>query len=62
MVGSWSFALAKPSLSDDIAYAFARALDQAQETTSRNTFAAAPSAALIHPGVIRYLKEVGVAR
>lgn len=70
-VGSWSFVLAKPSLSDDTAYALARALDkghaafvkrldQASETTPRNTFAAAPKPELIHPGVMRYLKEIGV--
>jgi hypothetical protein len=70
-VGSWSFVLAKPALSDDIAYAlaraldkghaaFARRLDQATETTPQNTAAAAPSAALIHPGVRKYLKEIGL--
>ncbi len=70
-VGSWSFVLARPTLSDDIAYALARAidkghaalvkrLDQGVETTPANTAAAAPSAALIHPGVRKYLKEIGL--
>lgn len=70
-VGSWSYVLARPTLSDDIAYALARAidkghaalvkrLDQGAETTPANTAAAAPSAALIHPGVWKYLKENGL--
>ncbi|MFN3656452.1 MAG: TAXI family TRAP transporter solute-binding subunit [Pseudolabrys sp.] len=69
-VGSWSFVLARPTLPDETAYALARALDrghaafvkrlaQAAETTPANTAAAAPSAALIHPGVRRYLREIG---
>jgi len=70
-VGSWSFVLARPMLSDDIAYALARALDkghaafakrlaQAAETTPQNTAAAAPRAELIHPGVRKYLREIGI--
>src|SRR5207247_1767319 len=72
-VGSWSFILARPTLSDDIAYRLARALDraedalgkklpQARETTAANTLAAAPSLDLIHPGVLRYLREIGLAK
>jgi hypothetical protein len=72
-VGSWSFVLAKPELPDDVAYRLARAihwaeaplaarLPQARETTMANTAAAAPSAALIHPGVRKYLKEIGVEK
>jgi len=72
-VGSWSFILARPDLPDDVTYRFARALHrgeaalarrlpQAQETTAANTLAAAPRADLIHPGVLRYLREIGVAR
>ena len=71
-VGSWSFVLARPTLSDDIAYSLARALDkghaafakrlaQAAETTPRNTAAAAPRVELIHPGVRKYLKEIGIS-
>lgn len=69
-VGSWSFILSRGDLPDDIAYRLARALhqgegalaaklDQAKETTAANTTAAAPDPALIHPGVARYLLEVG---
>jgi TRAP transporter TAXI family solute receptor len=70
-VGSWSFVLARPSLPDVTAYALARALDkghaafvqrlaQARETTPANTAAAAPRPALIHLGVQRYLREIGL--
>ena len=71
-VGSWSFVLARPSLPDDVAYRLARALHrgeatiarrlpQAAETTAANT-AAAARAELIHPGVLRYLREIGLLR
>jgi hypothetical protein len=70
-VGSWSFVLARPTLADDTAYALAGALDkghaafvkrlaQAGETTPQNTAAAAPWPELIHPGVRKYLKEIGL--
>jgi TRAP transporter TAXI family solute receptor len=69
-VGSWSFIMARPSLSEDVAYRLARALHlgaaalaarlpQARETTAANTVASAPRADLIHAGVQRYLKEMG---
>jgi TRAP transporter TAXI family solute receptor len=72
-VGSWGFILARPTLDDDVAYRLARALHraedalgkrlkQARETTATNTVAAAPSLELIHPGVLRYLREAGVVR
>lgn len=72
-VGSWSFILASPALPDDVAYRLARALHrgevqlarrlpQASETTAANTAAAAPSPELIHPGVLRYLREIGLIR
>jgi len=72
-VGSWSFVLARPDLPDDVAYrlasalhrgeaALARRLPQAEETTAANTLGAAPRVDLIHPGVLRYLREVGIAR
>ena len=72
-VGSWSFILARPTLSDDIAYRLARALHrgeaaiakrlpQARETTAANTAAAAPRRDLIHPGVAKYLKEIGLLK
>jgi TRAP transporter TAXI family solute receptor len=70
-VGSWSFILARPDLPDAVGYRLAKALhrgagqlgeklEQARETTAANTAAAAPDLALIHPGVARYLKEIGV--
>jgi TRAP transporter TAXI family solute receptor len=72
-LGSWSFILAREDLPDDVAYRLARSLHgaestfckklaQACETTAANTIAAAPSPELIHPGVLRYLREIGVAK
>src|SRR5881628_3097608 len=72
-VGSWSFVLARPDLPDGVVHRLARALHrgeaalagrlpQARETTAANTLAAAPRTDRIHPGVLRYLREVGVAR
>jgi TRAP transporter TAXI family solute receptor len=72
-VGSWSFILARPNLDEDVAYRWARALDravgalgrnlaQARETTAANTAAAAPALNFIHPGALRYLREIGLAR
>jgi TRAP transporter TAXI family solute receptor len=70
-VGSWSFVLARSALPDDLGYKIARALhkgersiakrlEQARETTAANTVAAAPKRELIHPGVRRYLREIGL--
>jgi TRAP transporter TAXI family solute receptor len=70
-VGSWSVILARPGLSEDAAYRFARALHlaqpalgqrlvQAQATTVDNTMAAAPRLEMLHPGVARYLRELGL--
>jgi TRAP-type uncharacterized transport system substrate-binding protein len=64
--------MARPTLDDDVAYRLARALHraearlgaalaQARETTAANTAAAAPPDHL-HPGVLRYLREIGAAR
>ncbi|MFL6802554.1 MAG: TAXI family TRAP transporter solute-binding subunit [Xanthobacteraceae bacterium] len=72
-VGSFSFILARPTLADETAYRIARALhrgeaalvaklDQARETTPANTAAAAPRPELIHPGTLRYLREMGIVR
>ena len=72
-VGSWSFIMARPTLSDDTAYRLARALHrgqaalaarlpQAADTTAENTVASAPRPELIHPGVRRYLGEIGLLR
>jgi TRAP transporter TAXI family solute receptor len=72
-VGSWSYVLSNSDLKEETAYLLARAvhraegplaarLDQARETTMANTLAAAPRADLLHPGVMRYLKEAGISR
>ena len=72
-VGSWAFVLARPTLPDDVAYRLVRALHrgeavlgarlaQARESTLANTVAAAPRVDLIHPGVQRYLREIGLLR
>jgi TRAP transporter TAXI family solute receptor len=72
-LGSWSFILARENLPDDVAYRLARTLHgvespfcrklaQACETTAANTVAAAPSLELIHPGVLKYFREIGVVK
>jgi uncharacterized protein len=72
-VGSWSFVLARETLPDDVAYRLARTLHgieaalcgklaQACETTAANTVAAAPRVELIHPGVLKYFREIGVVK
>ena len=72
-VGSWSFVLARENLPDDLAYrlaktlhgveaAFCKKLPQACETTAASTAAAAPNVELIHPGVLKYFREIGVVK
>ena len=72
-VGSWSFVLTRENLPDDVAYRLAktlhgaeaelcRKLPQACETTAANTVAAAIKPDLIHPGVMKYFREIGVAK
>jgi uncharacterized protein len=72
-VGSWSFILVRESLPDDVAYrlartlhgtegAFCQKLAQACETTAANTVAAAPNPKLIHPGVLKYFREIGLMK
>jgi uncharacterized protein len=72
-LGSWSFVLARENLPDDVAYRLAKSLHgaesplckklpQACETTAANTVAAAPSPDLIHPGVLRYFREIGAVK
>jgi TRAP transporter TAXI family solute receptor len=72
-VGSWSFIMTRRDLPDEVAYRLARALHrgeralgerlaQARETTAANTAGAAPRPDLIHPGVRRYLAELGLVR
>jgi hypothetical protein len=70
-VGSWSYVLANKELKEETAFLLARAihwaeaplaarLEQARETTMANTVAAAPRRELIHPGVLKYLREAGI--
>lgn len=70
-VGSWPFVLARADLPDDVAYKIARALHRSEagavpaplkESTLANTIAAAPRQDLIHPGVLRYMREVALIR
>jgi uncharacterized protein len=42
--------------------ALCKKLRQACETSAVNTAAAAPSVGLIHPGVLKYFREVGVVK
>ncbi|HXY70845.1 MAG TPA: TAXI family TRAP transporter solute-binding subunit [Gemmatimonadales bacterium] len=70
-VGSWSFIMTRPTLGDDVGYRLVRALHrgeaslggrlaQARETTAANTAAAVGRRELLHPGVRRYLAELGL--
>ena len=70
-MGSWSFVLARPSLPDDIAYKLARALHKGEAAIARRLAQAqrddggqygrgCPKRELIHPGVLRYLTEIGL--
>ena len=72
-LGSWSFVLTRNDLPDDVAYrlaktlhgvegTFCKKLPQACETTASNTVAAAPKVELIHPGVAKYFREIGVMK
>ena len=72
-LGSWSLVLARPSLPDEVAYRIARALHkgksaiaarhaQGSESTLANTLAAVPREDLIHPGVLRYMREAGILK
>jgi uncharacterized protein len=72
-VGSWSFILTRENLPDEVAYRLARSLHgiestlckklaQACETTAANTIAAAPNSELIHPGVLRYFRQIGMVK
>ena len=70
-VASYSFLLARADLPDDVAYRLAKALHQghgvlagrlkqARETTPENTILAAPTPEHIHPGVRKYMDEIGL--
>ena len=70
-VGAWSYVLTNDALPEETGYRLARAihkgegafaarLEQARETTMANTLGAAPRRELIHPGVLKYLREAGI--
>ncbi len=72
-LGSWSFILTRTNLPDDVAYRLAKSLHSAEsplckklaqacETTAANTVTAAPNIELIHPGVLNYFREIGLAK
>ena len=72
-VGSWSYVFCSEKLDAETGYVLARAihraekplaarLEQARETTLANTAAAAPRPDLIHPGVLKYMRETGIGR
>jgi uncharacterized protein len=65
--------VARDTLPEDVAYRLARTLHgaeaalckqlaQACETTAVNTVAAAPRTELIHPGVLKYFREIGLVK
>jgi TRAP transporter TAXI family solute receptor len=68
-VGSWSFVLVRPGLDAGVVARLAKALHQAEaapsaqlaETTTRNTLAAFPDPALLHPGVRAYYRQAGLS-
>ena len=70
-VGLWALILVRPSLDDNLVYRLTRAmhkgegklakrLPQGRYTTIANTIAEVPRADLIHPGAVRYMREIGV--
>ena len=67
-VGSWSFVLARPDLDSALVMRLAQALHRAEavpspqlaETTAKNTLAAA-TPAMLHPGVLAYYRQAGLA-
>ena len=72
-VGSWSFVFARADLPDEAAYRVARALHrgedkfagrlaQARESKAVNTFEAVADHSMLHPGVLRYLRDARIAK
>jgi TRAP transporter TAXI family solute receptor len=67
-VGSWSFVMVRPGLDNDVVTRLAKALHQAEakppaqlaETTAKNTLAAA-APSMLHPGVLAYYRQAGLA-
>ena len=65
--------MARPTLREDVVYRLSRALHlgepalrarlaPAHETTAANTVAAAPRLDVIHPGALRYFREIDLVR
>ena len=72
-VGSWSFVFARTDLPEGTAYRLAKALHRAEpalrkhlaaanESTAVNTWNGVANPSILHPGVVRYLKDAGIAR
>jgi uncharacterized protein len=69
-VGSWSFVMARSDLDAAIVARLAKALHQAEakpspqlaETTAKNTLAAITDPSVLHPGVLAYYRQAGLAR
>lgn len=72
-LGLWSFILVRPDLSEETVYELAKTLHrsetmlakrlpQGRYSTLSNTAKEAPNRELIHRGVLRYMKERGLAR
>lgn len=69
-VGSWSFVMARPGLDEAITFRLAKALHAAEkspseklsESTAANTLAAVPDRKLLHPGVMAYFRQAGLAQ
>ncbi|WP_296328875.1 TAXI family TRAP transporter solute-binding subunit [Reyranella sp.] len=69
-VGSWSFVLARPGLDEMAAYRLVKALHAVQQagkpppqlvdTTAANTVSVVPGHERLHPGVIRFYREIGL--
>jgi len=67
-VGSWSFVMARPGLDNEVVTRLAKALHGAEarpsaqlaETTAKNTLAAA-TPSMLHPGVLAYYRQMGLA-
>ncbi len=67
-VGSWSFAMARPDLDNEVVMRLSKALHGAEgtpsaqlaETTAKNTLAAA-TPSMLHPGVLAYYRQAGLA-
>jgi TRAP transporter TAXI family solute receptor len=69
-VGSWSFVMVRPGLDEALVHRLAEALHKAErgkhhhmlESTAANTASGITSPDVLHPGVARYLSEIGALR